>query len=90
MVTISARDTNIYKTCKLHKAILSVPYNISLPNFAVLLIFTSLREFTFLRKSNISLTCKFSIFPKIKEILSKVKYVYPVLDLRSARGGGWG
>jgi predicted amidohydrolase YtcJ len=29
MVTISARNTNIYKICKLHKAIFSVFYNIS-------------------------------------------------------------
>jgi hypothetical protein len=29
MVTISARNTNIYKICKLRKAIFSVFYNIS-------------------------------------------------------------
>jgi hypothetical protein len=29
MVTISARNTNIYKMCKLRKAIFSVFYNIS-------------------------------------------------------------
>jgi hypothetical protein len=29
MVTISARNTNIYKICKLRKAIFSVIYNIS-------------------------------------------------------------
>ena len=33
MVTSSARNTNIYKTCKLHRAIFSVLYNISQPNF---------------------------------------------------------
>jgi hypothetical protein len=38
MVTISARNTNILKICKLRKAIFSVFYNISLPNFAILLI----------------------------------------------------
>jgi hypothetical protein len=38
MVTISARNTNILKICKLRKAIFSVFYNISQPNFAILLI----------------------------------------------------
>ena len=38
MVTISARNTNIYKIFKLYKAIFSKLYNISQPNFAVLLI----------------------------------------------------
>jgi hypothetical protein len=48
MVTVSARNTNIYKICKLRKAIFSVFYNISQPNFTILLILiSSLREFTF-------------------------------------------
>jgi hypothetical protein len=51
MVTISARNTNIYKICKLRKAIFSVFYNISQPIFAIL------REFAFLSRSKISLTC---------------------------------
>ena len=38
MVTISARNTNIYKICKIRKAIFSVFYNILRPNFAILLI----------------------------------------------------
>ena len=38
MVTISAPNTNIYKICKLCKAIFSKLYNISQPNFAILLI----------------------------------------------------
>ena len=38
MVTFSARNTNVYKICKLRKAIFSVFYNISPPNFAILLI----------------------------------------------------
>jgi hypothetical protein len=38
MVTISARKTNIYKICKLCKAIFSKLYIISQPNFAILLI----------------------------------------------------
>jgi hypothetical protein len=48
MVTISARNTNLLKICKLRKAVFSVFYNISQPNFAILLILiSSLREFTF-------------------------------------------
>ena len=38
MVTISARNANILKMCKLRKAIFSVFYNILQPNFAILLI----------------------------------------------------
>jgi hypothetical protein len=38
MVTISARNTNKYKICKLRKAIFSKLYNISQPMFAILLI----------------------------------------------------
>jgi hypothetical protein len=38
MVTISARNTNIYKICKLCKTIFSKLYNISQPKFAILLI----------------------------------------------------
>jgi hypothetical protein len=38
VVTISARNTNVYKICKLCKAIFSKLYNISQPNFAILLI----------------------------------------------------
>ena len=37
MVTFSPRNTNIYKICKLRKAIFPVFYNISPPNFAILL-----------------------------------------------------
>ena len=43
MVTISARNTNILKMCKLRNAIFPVFYNILQPNFAILLI--SLRSF---------------------------------------------
>jgi hypothetical protein len=38
MVTISARNTNIYNICKLHKAIFSKLYIISQLNFAILQI----------------------------------------------------
>jgi hypothetical protein len=38
MVAISARNTKVYKLCKLCKAIFSAFYNISQPNFAILLI----------------------------------------------------
>ena len=38
MLTFSSHNTNIYKTCKLHRAKFSLFYNISPPNFAVLLI----------------------------------------------------
>jgi hypothetical protein len=38
MVTISARNTNLYKICKLRKTIFSKLYNISQPNFVILLI----------------------------------------------------
>jgi hypothetical protein len=48
MVTISARNINILKICKLGKATFSVFYNILQPNFAILLILiSSLGEFTF-------------------------------------------
>ena len=39
MVTISARNTNILKLCKLRKAIFSVFYNISQPNFTNFIMF---------------------------------------------------
>ena len=42
MVTISARNTNILKICKLPKAIFSVFYNILQPNFAILLMHLSM------------------------------------------------
>jgi hypothetical protein len=38
MVAISARNTNIHKIWKLCKAIFSKLYNISQPNFAILII----------------------------------------------------
>ena len=38
VLAISARNTKVYKICKLCKAIFSVFYNISQPNFAILLI----------------------------------------------------
>ena len=41
MVTFSARDTNMYKICKLSKPIFSLFYNILPPNSAILLIFGS-------------------------------------------------
>ena len=41
MVTFSARNTNVYKICKLCRAIFFIFYNISPPNFATLLILTS-------------------------------------------------
>jgi hypothetical protein len=47
MVTISARNTNIYKMCKLRKAIFSVQHFVTkFCNFTNFLI-SSLREFTF-------------------------------------------
>ena len=39
MVAIPAPNTKVYKTCNLWKAIFSAFYNISKPNFAILLIF---------------------------------------------------
>jgi hypothetical protein len=67
MVTISARNTNIYKICKLCKAIIFPKlYNISQPNFAILLIslcsfyLWCLIPFSLLRLK-FSLTCKLSI-----------------------------
>ena len=59
MVTFSSRNTNIYKIWKLSKAIFSVFYNISPPNFAVLLI---LRCSFFLPSSTLSLLCKLCTF----------------------------
>jgi hypothetical protein len=38
MVVITARNTKVHKICKLCKAIFSAFYNISQPNFAILLI----------------------------------------------------
>ena len=38
LVTFSARNTNIYKICKLRRAIFSVFYNILPTNFAILLV----------------------------------------------------
>jgi hypothetical protein len=38
VVGISTRNTKVYKICKLCKAIFSAFYNISQPNFAILLI----------------------------------------------------
>ena len=37
VVAISARNTKVYKICELCKAIFSAFYNISQPNFAILL-----------------------------------------------------
>ena len=48
IVAISARNTKVYKICELCKAIFSAFYNISQPNFAILLILVcSFREYTF-------------------------------------------
>jgi hypothetical protein len=38
VLAISARDTKVHKICQLCKAIFSAFYNISQPNFAILLI----------------------------------------------------
>ena len=38
MIKTFTRNTNIYKTCKLHRATFSTFYNISGLNFAILLI----------------------------------------------------
>jgi hypothetical protein len=38
MVAISARNTKVYKICEICKAIFSSFYNISQPNFAILLV----------------------------------------------------
>jgi hypothetical protein len=49
VVAISARKTKVYKICELYKAIFSAFYNISQPNFAILLILVcSFRKYTFL------------------------------------------
>jgi hypothetical protein len=40
MVIFHARNTNLYKICELHMAMFSSFYNISQPNFAILLILT--------------------------------------------------
>jgi hypothetical protein len=48
VVANSARNTKVYKICKLCKAIFSAFYNISQPNFAILLVLVcSFREYTF-------------------------------------------
>jgi hypothetical protein len=48
VVAISARNTKVYKIFELCKAIFSSFYNISQPNFAILLILVcSFREYTF-------------------------------------------
>ena len=66
MVTISVRNANIYKICKLCQAIFSKLYNISQPNCAILLIslcsfqLCCLIPFSLLRLQ-FSLTCKLSI-----------------------------
>ncbi len=67
MVTISARDTIIRKFANFAKAIFSVFYNITPPNFGILLLFEkgSFQEFFFrldLPISKISLSCKLPIF----------------------------
>jgi hypothetical protein len=52
MVTISARNTNIYKIWKLCKAMFSKLYNISQPNFTNFIMFSlaaSLIPFSLLR-----------------------------------------
>jgi hypothetical protein len=38
MIAISARNTKVYKICELCKTIFSAFYNISQPNFVILLI----------------------------------------------------
>ena len=50
-VIFTARNTNIYKICELHRAIFSSFYNNSQPNFAILLILISF----FLPRSKFSL-----------------------------------
>ena len=51
VVAISARNTKVYKICELCKAIFSAFYNMSQPNFAILLILVcSFREYTFFAK----------------------------------------
>ena len=50
VVTISARNTKVYKIRKPRNAIFCTLYNISQPNFGFCLILQgSLREFSFLR-----------------------------------------
>jgi hypothetical protein len=51
VVAISARNTKVSKICELYKAIFSAFYNISKPNFAILLILVcSFGEYTFFAK----------------------------------------
>jgi hypothetical protein len=51
VVVISACNTKVYKICELCKAIFSAFYNISKPNFAILLISVcSFQEYTFFAK----------------------------------------
>ena len=45
MVIFTARNANIYKICELHRAIFSSFYNISQPNFAILLILHALSSY---------------------------------------------
>ena len=67
MVTISARNTNILKICKLRKAIFSVFYNISQPNFAILLnnfitfFLTVVFDSLLILRLKFNLICKLSI-----------------------------
>jgi hypothetical protein len=51
VVGISVRNTKVYKICELCKAMFSAFYNISEPNFAILLILVcSFQEYTFFAK----------------------------------------
>ena len=90
MVTISARNTNILKICKLRKAIFSAFYNISQPNFAILLILISslYGNLLFLPKSKISLTCKLSIravyMKKLAQPSQQVDYFLPCIAFKTS------
>jgi hypothetical protein len=53
MVIFYARNTNIYKICKLHRAIFSSFYNNSQPNFAILLVLRSRSKFRLYLESSI-------------------------------------
>ena len=78
MLTIPARNTNIYKICKLFKIIFSKLYNISQPNFAILLISPCSFQLWclipfFLLRLKCSLTCKLSITTLTNSMNSQLK-----------------
>ncbi len=81
IVTISTRNTKTQKICELRKATLSVFYNISRPNFAILLLLLkgSFQEFCFLSGFAQKISLLFKLFicrieREIKQSFSKAVF----------------